>query len=399
MCERFGVPIAEGKTEGPVQQITYLGLQIDASTLQVQVPEVKVLALLSMLREFLVKSKVTLREMQSLIGSLNFIYGQISSPGSRCRQRGDTTPSPTLDQLHGEQALLLESSRARNTMSTYRQAWSAFQAFRRSYHFDITAAPTTEQIALFISYLSWHGYSPNTIATYVSGLSFCLRGHKEEDITNSFPIKHLIEGCRRFHAREDIRCPITLTILRRLLRALPSVCANSYDCIMLTSAFLVAFLGFLRIGEFTATPQRVPLLTDDVTIKGNPPHRRLVLTIRLSKTDQRGAGRVIIIPASACASLCPVRAALNYLRIRSEQRGAFFQQFNTTPLSRFEFNRILRRCGSFVGLPLQCYTAHSFRIGAATSAAMAGYSDEQIQVMGRWASHSYRRYIRLDVLT
>ena len=39
------------------------------------------------------------------------------------------------------------------------------------------------------------------------------------------------------------------------------------------------------------------------------------------------------------------------------------------------------------------YTGHSFRRGAASSAAAAGYSDYEIQLLGRWRSDAYRLYI------
>jgi hypothetical protein len=41
---------------------------------------------------------------------------------------------------------------------------------------------------------------------------------------------------------------------------------------------------------------------------------------------------------------------------------------------------------------------HSFRIGAATAAAIQGASDEDIQRMGRWKSQAFKRYIRIPVL-
>ena len=39
---------------------------------------------------------------------------------------------------------------------------------------------------------------------------------------------------------------------------------------------------------------------------------------------------------------------------------------------------------------------HSFRIGGASAAAAAGIPDSVIQIMGRWKSDCYKRYIRID---
>ena len=120
------------------------------------------------------------------------------------------------------------------------------------------------------------------------------------------------------------------------------------------------------------------------------------MLIRFSKTDQLGAGCVITIPESS-ALTCPVRAAVEYTNIRPFQGDAYFRRFDTTPLSRYEFNKVLRNCIGKLGLPIQCYTSHSFRIGGATAAAMRGYSNEQIKIMGRWSSDSFRRYIRVEM--
>lgn len=40
------------------------------------------------------------------------------------------------------------------------------------------------------------------------------------------------------------------------------------------------------------------------------------------------------------------------------------------------------------------YSGHSFRIGAATTAAAVGVEDSMIKMMGRWQSSAYQTYIR-----
>ncbi|CAG2221532.1 unnamed protein product [Mytilus edulis] len=79
--------------------------------------------------------------------------------------------------------------------------------------------------------------------------------------------------------------------------------------------------------------------------------------------------------------LCPVKAIEEYLRLQNCPHG---------PLFRF-------KCGKPVsGLDTNFYKGHSFRIGAATSAAARGVPLALIQSMGRWKSNAFQHYIRLD---
>lgn len=40
------------------------------------------------------------------------------------------------------------------------------------------------------------------------------------------------------------------------------------------------------------------------------------------------------------------------------------------------------------------FSGHSFRVGAATTAARVGIQDATIKMLGRWRSTAYQRYIR-----
>lgn len=135
----------------------------------------------------------------------------------------------------------------------------------------------------------------------------------------------------------------------------------------------------------------------DVRVTGTAPHRRVELLLRESKTDQRGKGCTILIPEIE-ASSCPVKAVVRYMEMRPRGSEAFFCSYGALPLTRHEFGAMIKRCMLFGNLPAAKFSSHSFRIGAATTAAMAGCSDAQIQRMGRWASAVHRRYVRLDMV-
>lgn len=48
------------------------------------------------------------------------------------------------------------------------------------------------------------------------------------------------------------------------------------------------------------------------------------------------------------------------------------------------------------GMDPSGYSGHCFRIGASTTAAANGVGDATIQILGRWSSDSYKKYIRVS---
>ena len=61
-----------------------------------------------------------------------------------------------------------------------------------------------------------------------------------------------------------------------------------------------------------------------------------------------------------------------------------------TPISRKYFTQQLNISLIGCGLDTKLYKGHSFRIGAATTAALEGVSEEKIKVMGRWSSNALK---------
>jgi hypothetical protein len=59
------------------------------------------------------------------------------------------------------------------------------------------------------------------------------------------------ESIKRSRVQVDARLPITRSILHRMLVALPYICSSPFYQILYRSMFLLAFYGFLRVGEMT----------------------------------------------------------------------------------------------------------------------------------------------------
>lgn len=72
MMSRFGVPLSEEKTEGPRTSLSFLGIELDTVEMVFRLPQDKLDKLLGLIEGFFGVRKVTLQQMQSLLGLLVF---------------------------------------------------------------------------------------------------------------------------------------------------------------------------------------------------------------------------------------------------------------------------------------------------------------------------------------
>ena len=173
---------------------------------------------------------------------------------------------------------------------------------------------------------------------------------------------------------------------------------SDYNHTMLWAACCLGFCGFLRAGEFTVNSPFNPdihLAVSDVQADSlvNPSSFRI--HIKCSKTDPFRQGCHIYIGAGK-RDLCPVRALTQYLHVRGSTPGPLFLLSDGTPLHRQWLTSNIQSIFSAAGVP-GCYTGHSFRIGAATSAASRGLPDHLIKTLSRWSSDAYQIYIHSPV--
>lgn len=71
-CEDIGVPMASEKTEGSSPVLTFAGIELDCIRFEARLPQEKVDKCIKGIKNARGRNKITLRNLQSLIGSLNF---------------------------------------------------------------------------------------------------------------------------------------------------------------------------------------------------------------------------------------------------------------------------------------------------------------------------------------
>ncbi len=312
----------------------------------------------------------------------------------------DCTPQTRLaiTRLESLAAGLIYRSLAASTHRTYRTGQAAYLRFCES--INVQGLPANEQLLiLFTADLSQRiGHS--SIRTYlaavrhmhvVAGLNYPFK--------NALRLELLLRGIKRTKPKgQNARLPITPLVLVAIKQVLRKN-AKKHDNIMLWAACCLGFFAFLRSGEFTlnSAAQFDPTLhitPQDILIDNRKNPSLMAITIKGSKTDQSRDGVTLYVGRSG-DDLCPISALLPYLVIRGQDCGPLFKCEDGTPLTRQRLVTLLRHTLSQAGFDCTRYSGHSFRIGAATTAAAKGMSDSMIQTLGRWSSDSFRRYIRI----
>jgi hypothetical protein len=86
VCKSWGVPLADDKTVEPVEVLTFLGVELDTIKMEMRLPQDKIIELTNRLKICLDAKKVSLRDLQSFLGLLNFAC-QVVAPGRAFSRR------------------------------------------------------------------------------------------------------------------------------------------------------------------------------------------------------------------------------------------------------------------------------------------------------------------------
>lgn len=228
--------------------------------------------------------------------------------------------------------------------------------------------------------------------------SLCVDGGAPISFKNMYQLARVYNGIKKHHGVTStrVRLPITLGILQSMYTCLSM---GAHDDIILWAAFTLAVSNMLRVSEFAITRSgQYPAPITHADIDMNISSQYYQLRIKKSKTDQYAEGRTIQVFATGAVT-CPVHAMWRLMSLfpRPRPQSTVFQLRSGVPLSRHVVERRLKSLVKSIGLDPSQYNTHSLRRGGATTYSLANVSDRMIQVIGGWASDSYKLYIDTSI--
>lgn len=116
-----------------------------------------------------------------------------------------------------------------------------------------SACVSPSHIALFIAHLHHKQCSPKSISTYLSAVAFVHKLKNDCDPTQSFLVRKLVAGCYRVNPSVDMRLPVTVEVLDKIINSLSHVSSTVFEAVLFRAMFLFAFNAFARVGELAMT--------------------------------------------------------------------------------------------------------------------------------------------------
>ena len=293
---------------------------------------------------------------------------------------------------------------APSTQRTYKSGQERFLKFCQQGNF--TPLPVNQSLLCsYVSYLADQGLKHCTIKVYLSAIRNLQISYGLGDpfAGVAWPQLDLVmRGVKRAEAEKGVtareRLPISPGILSQL-KGVWSSSGHTHDTKMIWAACTLCFFAFLRAGEMTvpnnqAFDESAHLSITDVAVDDASNPSVLQIRIKQSKTDPFRRGVDLYVGKTSTA-ICPVSAVLDYLSVRGMSPGPLFRFEDGRALTRQLFVEAVRRGLSQAGIDQEKYCGHSFRIGAATTAAARGIEDSLIKTLGRWESLAYLQYVKI----
>jgi integrase len=301
-----------------------------------------------------------------------------------------TTTAPTgwieLHKLIEESEQFRRAARSERTWKAYRSDLRSFAGWADQH--GVSALPATPETVVAYITTSASKYRPATIRRHLAAISVAhkLAGH--ESPTKHPVVNEVLKGIERTIGTSQTRKrALTVQEIRRISRKLPDTKRGARDRAIL----LLGVSGALRRSEIVGLD-----VNDIVFVEAG-----MVVTLRVSKSDQERAGVEIGVPYAAHELTCAVRVVKHWLEVASITEGPVFRgvdrgdRVSDDRLSANGVARLVKSACASIGLDVRKVGGHSLRASYATIGASAGVSPFSLAEGGRWKSLDVlQRYVR-----
>ena len=249
-----------------------------------------------------------------------------------------------------------------------------------------TMPASVETVAAYLAFEAENGCRASTIARRCAAIRYAhkIAGHESPTATES--VKATVRGIRRSLGTAPTRkAPATAN----LVLAMVAGAGSDPKALRDRALALLGFAGAFRRSELVA------LDVSDL----QETEAGLIVTVRRSKTDQEGQGRMVAIVRGSIA--CPVHAVRNWLDAAKIENGPLFRpvakggKIMDGRLSDKQVSRTIKAFAARLGLDDAAFGGHSLRSGFLTSAAARGASIfKMADQSGHKSMDTLRGYVR-----
>ena len=312
-----------------------------------------------------------------------------------------------------QMAKVANYSLSKSTWSSYRTVKRQLENCQKDLNIKFYFPMSSSHIVVFVAWLVSKGLTAATIKSYISGVRTIHLSQGVDEAALRPPIVNsIIDG--KAHVDTIIsrlkmkprRLPVTLNLLK-LIKAKINAWEESDGLRLLVwTVSLICFFGGFRIHEILSRNKSTfdpafTLLAKDIKIArvkiGKETLSTLQILIKSPKEDRIGREFIIDLYETK-GKFCPVKYFLKWIETKppvSKNKPAFLKP-DGTPLTGAEFNKFIKMLlREHIDYNKTKISTHSFRGGMATLLGQLGYSDEDIQAMGRWSSRAFETYIKL----
>ena len=328
-------------------------------------------------------------------------YGQLLGGFRRSTVRRLSLPI----ELEALAVELCNASLATSTWRCYNVAERAALRCERETGVDMTPPWGEAQSVAFATHCVQRNLASSTIRQYISGIKAAhLRvGHDVGGFEGAI-LRAVMKGRSNTEAPRKQKVPMSPGLMMVLREKIKLSRMAPGDKTVLWAVVACLYNGSLRGGEIMGEKEGSydpanTMMGEDVVIKKarceDGTWKKFVLMKVKNPKELRGLKTVDVEMFENNSFMCPVRAVERAMKYAREGRP-FASLTNGIIITKPWLNRILKGALSeCIDYEVNTVSSHSFRSGLASAMARAGYSDQEIQRQGRWASDAFLRYLKL----